>query len=254
MPISQNSGVYRVGAQYGVLRQQQNLRDPDLVLWLQRGTDMFTDVSAAIPAVTNDPVAAWKDGAVIASQATLANRPTRQAGGELAWDGGDALVGNTAMRELTRNRSQLAIYVSATPTAFGTDQKIIFFSIGTNAGATRLALGVTPAGLWQLSWRQPDTDGLATLSSAATLNQRVALCGMLDFATPRVRFFIDGVQVAVTTPAFSVPMTDSASAGAAVGSIGASQYWNGSIFEIRLYHAAHDAATVAQISAEMAAL
>lgn len=250
MPISQNSGVYRVGAQYGVLRQQQNLRDPDLVLWLKRGTDMFTDVSATIHAVTNDPVAAWKDNAtnIIASQATPTARPTRQAGGELSFDGADSLVNNSSASAITRNRDQISIYVRAAPSAF-TARRLALTVIDGGSGGARVAMGVDPDA-WIVGGRRLNTDTFQFISTPATESSAV-LTGIFLWRSSTLRLFVNGEQRAESTAFQSVGATSDTDAELRVGHSGA-QIWIGSIAEIRLYHAAHDAATIASISASMA--
>jgi hypothetical protein len=232
-------------------------RDPTLALWLRRGVDQYTDVAATVPAGTGDSVAAWRDRDIIASQATLGSRPTRQAGGELAFDGGDTLIGDAAMRDAARNTTGFAIYADATPRALDASRLIAFFSTGTNAVATRIGFGVHAMNQWYLSVRRSDTEGAVTVQAGAVqINTQAVVCGIVDYNTKLLQLYANGVAIGSINAGatwLTGPSSDTASLAAFVGSYTTNQQlWNGDIAEIRAYRAAHDAATVARISAEMA--
>jgi hypothetical protein len=96
--------------------------DSSLALWLRRGANQFTDVGATVPATTGDAAAAWRDRDIIASQSTLANRPTRQAGGELLFASGKRMG---VVNDVTHMRAGFSVAVWVNPVVQETSRIII---------------------------------------------------------------------------------------------------------------------------------
>lgn len=247
-------GVAHRSAGLGVFRENavQSVVDPNLVLWLQRGTNMFTNVDATIPAVANDPVAAWTYNSIVASQATLANRPTRQVGGELLFDGGDFLEGNVAMRDLTRNISAITIYVAVSPLS---DSPAAQYPVFWNDGLFRAAIALEAGNkiIAVYSSRGGTAYNLRSANNAYVNNTLYVICGVVNYTGRLVTTYRDGVQVASGVPTWTAGMSnDTTPTFGNVAGTASIARMTADIRHIRAYHAAHDASTVASISAEMA--
>jgi hypothetical protein len=160
-------GVLRRSVSLGVLRGQGG-RDP--ALWFRRGVGQFTDVAATAEATTGDAAAAWQDVAIIALQATPTARPTRQAGGELLFDGGD-IIGVTdatfgkplasgfavsAWVRRTRGASETFVARDGLPTSqrsWSLEQNgssFYFFFANSGGVAYTPSIAITPINQWAL--------------------------------------------------------------------------------------------------------
>jgi FlaG/FlaF family flagellin (archaellin) len=241
-----------------VLRLRGTIRS--VVLDLVGTSGIFTDEAATVPASVGQAVAAWRDESrptMIATQGTAGFRPTATADG-LTFDGGDdRLFGSVPMRDLTRNISAITIYLAALLTNATTGRTILNWSTPANAGVFRLTLDFNSSSQFRAIVRRADAEELPTFVTSTVLTLGVAriYAATIDYGNREIRLYENGVQRGLSTnPLFTSGLTDDTTGAIVeIGSYNNSGWWLGDIRRIQAYHAAHSPATVAAITAELAA-
>jgi hypothetical protein len=221
-------------------------RDPTLALWLRRGVDQYTDVAASTPASTGNAVAAWRDRDIIATQATVAARPTRQAGGELAFTDNNWL--QAANQESLSQRAGFTVAVWANQSAQGLRTVV---GKDTTSGANRdwlIASAVNGAGSGFYTFNDSGIPAHAPLSSPIIIDQWTMIMATISTDGASAQCWRNGV----TQP--SVALTGTRRTSAAnffVGgvSVPAVARYFGFVSDIRIWHRALGASEIAALFA-----
>lgn len=188
------------------------------------------------------------------TQATSANQPEYVSAGlngkdVLRFDGNDNLsVGAT---DLARNVSGVTIYLVAKFTSNPTSRKILFriSRPDLDFARTDLVVGETSQKA-RYGGRTLDADSFQTITGSTTIaTSWLKYTQVFDYSATTLTGFIGTSQDAITTSFQSASTTsDTASVNTTLGSsAGGSNFFNGDIAEVLVFHSAHDSATRTEI-------
>jgi hypothetical protein len=191
------------------------------------------------------------------TQGTGANRPTYESavqnGLNVARFNGTSDRLELGSSGLARNVDGVTIYVvhkwSALPTSM---RSIIGITIGTSASTARcLMYGGSPANKAGAGGRRLDADGFTAVSSTNNVNTSFSLStGIFDYANSDLFLYFGSTLEGSTTSFHSNGSTsNTASQAVSIGSNAptGTQFFNGDIGEVLVFHSAHDAATRARV-------
>lgn len=162
----------------------------------------------------------------------------------------DMLAFSAAPLNFTRNAGSVTLYCAAGGIA-ATVGRLVFFSNATGPGNSRSVLSRSGTG-YDILGRRLDADNAAILSATAAGTRTEVVCAVLDYANTRAAIYLNGVSVASSAFFLTAGTTsDTASNAAALGAAPSGvNYLTGTIYGVILCRsAAHDAATVATVSA-----
>lgn len=248
--------------QLGALRGQGGARGV-LVLDLIGTAGIFTDTGATIPATIGNSVAAWRDETtptLLATQGTAGAQPTAAAAG-LAFDGGDFVSGNAALRGIEAGQPAITIYSVVALGSLGVERTIFVWSLSNATGVIsgrKVRLYVSSIGEVNAQVRRVPADATVQASggtAGAISTAPVVLALSISYEAGVATLYINAVQRGRAVLASTGLSDATASLECRIGrglSTGL-DYWLGDIRRIQAYHAAHDAATVAALSAWLAA-
>jgi hypothetical protein len=213
----------------------------DLGLWF--------DAADFVGLANNDPIggtSTWvsKVGTSVGSQATSGLRPTKQTvGGAPAVlfvaSRVDQLDLSADALTVTQNKPGVTIFAKVRAVSFPVGNQGYIIQLDRNVlDSSRSSVGATPAGAAHARGRRDDADVAVQVlgGTVGTTNNRV-ITGVFDYTNNDLLTYLDGTLVNSNVDTWSAGgnSSNTASAGARIGSDGGTQTFDGYVFEICVY-------------------